>query len=103
MELNQETIKKLRGLILFTVIVVVAGINYRRLLEVAAALFHMAWPFILGAAIAFILNVPMRNIERHLVMFRRAYLQIVLKHIYIREPGLSSFWWTRTAISIFWR
>lgn len=70
MELNQDTIKKLRGLILFTVIVVVAGINYRRLLEVAAALFHMAWPFILGAAIAFILNVPMRNIERHLVMFR---------------------------------
>ena len=32
MELNQDTIKKLRGLILFTVIVVVAGINYTRLL-----------------------------------------------------------------------
>ena len=58
MELNQDTIKKLRGLILFTVIVVVAGINYTRLLDVAAALFNMAWPFILGAAIAFILNVP---------------------------------------------
>ena len=70
MELNQDTIKKLRGLILFTVIVVVAGINYTRLLDVAAALFNMAWPFILGAAIAFILNVPMRNIERHLIMFR---------------------------------
>ena len=54
MELNQDTIKKLRGLILFTVIVVVAGINYTRLLDVAAALFNMAWPFILGAAIAFI-------------------------------------------------
>ena len=70
MELNQDTIKKLRGLILFTVIVVVAGINYTRLLDVAAALFNMAWLFILGAAIAFILNVPMRNIERHLIMFR---------------------------------
>ena len=70
MELNQDTIKKLRGLILFTVIVVVAGINYTRLLDVAAALFNMAWPFILGAAIAFFLNVPMRNIERHLIMFR---------------------------------
>lgn len=33
-------------------------------------MFNMAWPFILGAAIAFILNVPMRNIERHLIMFR---------------------------------
>ena len=32
-------------------------------------LMHIAWPFILGAAIAFILNVPMRNIERHLTVF----------------------------------
>lgn len=71
MELNQDTIKKIRGLILFTVVAVVAGINYMRLLALAAALFHMALPFILGAAIAFILNVPMRNIERHLVIFRK--------------------------------
>ncbi len=70
MELNRDTIKKIRGLILFTVVVVVAGVNYRRLFDVAAALFHITWPFILGAAIAFILNVPMRNIERHLIMFR---------------------------------
>lgn len=42
MELNQDTIKKLRGLILFTVIVVVAGINYTRLLDVAAALFNLS-------------------------------------------------------------
>lgn len=71
MELNQDTMKKIRGLVLYTVVVVVAGINYRRLLDVAAALFHMAWPFILGAAIAFILNVPMRNMERHMVMFKK--------------------------------
>lgn len=69
MELNRDTIKKIRGLIVFTVVVVVAGINYRRLLDVAAGLMHIAWPFILGAAIAFILNVPMRNIERHLTVF----------------------------------
>lgn len=66
MELNRDTIKKLRGLIIFTVAVVVAGINYRSLMELAAALVHIIWPFILGAAIAFILNVPMRNIERGL-------------------------------------
>lgn len=64
MELNQDTIKKLRGLILFTVAAVVIGVNYRRLLGLAAMLFHVAGPFILGGAIAFILNVPMRNIER---------------------------------------
>ena len=69
MELNSDTIKKIRGLIVFTVVVVVAGINYRRLVDVAAGLMHIVWPFILGAAIAFILNVPMRNIERHLPVF----------------------------------
>ena len=69
MELNRDTIKKIRGLILFTVVVVVAGVNYRRLFDVAAALFHITWPFILGAALAFILNVPMRNIERHMTIF----------------------------------
>ncbi len=56
----------MRGLILFTVIVVVAGVNYRKLLGLAISLYHIASPFILGAVIAFILNVPMRNIERHL-------------------------------------
>ncbi len=66
MELNRENLKKLRGLILFTVIVVVAGVNYRKLLGLAVSLYHIASPFILGAVIAFILNVPMRNIERHL-------------------------------------
>lgn len=70
MEFNRDTIKKIRGLILFTVIIVVAGVNYRRIMDMAAALFHIAWPFILGSAIAFILNVPMRNIERHMKMFR---------------------------------
>lgn len=63
MELNQDTIKKLRGLIVFTVIAAVAGVNYRSLLGVAATLLGMVFPFLLGAAIAFILNVPMRWIE----------------------------------------
>ena len=67
MELNSETMKKLRGLILFTVAVVVAGINYRVLLGLLADLLHIASPFLLGAAIAFVLNVPMRNIESHMV------------------------------------
>lgn len=66
MDLNQDTIKKLRGLIIFTVIAAVAGVNYRSLLGVAVTLFGMAVPFLLGAAIAFILNVPMRWMEGHI-------------------------------------
>ena len=63
MELNHDTINKIRGLILFTVITVIVGINYIKVLGLLAAAVNMAAPFILGAAIAFVLNVPMRRIE----------------------------------------
>ena len=66
MDWNKNMIRQLRGLIVFTVVVVVAGVNYRRLLGLLGSFFHILFPFILGGAIAFCLNVPMRNIERHL-------------------------------------
>lgn len=66
MELNQDTLNKIRGLILFTVVMVAAALNWEKLFRLVAALFHMAWPFILGGAIAFVLNVPMSFIQRHL-------------------------------------
>ena len=50
MELNRDTINKLRWLIVFTVVVVVTGVNYRKLLELLGSLVHIASPFILGAA-----------------------------------------------------
>lgn len=68
MELNRETIKKIRGLILFTVVAVVAGINYQRVFEGFRFLLGMIFPFILGGAIAFILHVPMRFIEARLTV-----------------------------------
>ena len=66
MELNRDTINKIRGLILFTVITVIVGINYIKVLGLLAAAVNMAAPFILGAALAFVLNVPMRRIESSL-------------------------------------
>ena len=66
MELNRDTINKIRGLILFTVITVIVGINYIKVLGLLAAAVNMAAPFILGAAIAFVLNVPMRRFESSL-------------------------------------
>ena len=71
MELNNDTLRKLRGLILYTVILVAAAVNYKGILSVGQTLLGFIWPFILGAAIAFILNVPMRNIERHLTFFKK--------------------------------
>ena len=64
MGFDKETVSKIRGLIVFTVVVAVLGVNYRRVLDVAGTVFGMLLPFIIGSGIAFILNVPMRWIER---------------------------------------
>ncbi len=64
MELDDSTIKKIRGLIVFAVIVVVAGWNYRSLFAFAMKLVGFISPFLLGGLMAFILNVPMRRIEQ---------------------------------------
>lgn len=66
MDLTQDTVKKIRGLIVFAVAVVVVGINYRSVLLVFMRFLGMLAPFLLGAAIAFVLNVPMRWIENHI-------------------------------------
>lgn len=64
MELNDANIKKLRWLVIFTVVAVVIGVNYRRVLSLAMTLFGFAWPFLLGGVVAFVLNVPMRKLEK---------------------------------------
>jgi predicted PurR-regulated permease PerM len=64
MEFNDSTIKKIRGLIVFAVIVVVAGWNYRSLFALAMKMVGFISPFLLGGVMAFILNVPMRRIEQ---------------------------------------
>ena len=65
MELNKETIKKIRGLIAFAVAAVVLGVNYQKVFALVGDCMAMISPFILGSAIAFVLNVPMRAIETY--------------------------------------
>lgn len=71
MELNKETIRKIRELIVFTAIVIVCFWKYENVLAVLGFVFHVIFPFILGGAIAFVLNVPMNFVERHLFPFER--------------------------------
>lgn len=66
MDLNRENRKIIRGLIVFTMVVFIVGINYRTVLELAGTVFGIIFPFVLGGAIAFVMNVPMRFIERKL-------------------------------------
>lgn len=66
MELNQENIKKIKELIVFTAIIVVCLWKFDVVLDILLVVFHVFLPFIIGGAIAFVLNVPMNFIQRHL-------------------------------------
>ena len=67
MKLTGDTVKKIRGLILFTIVAAVAAVHYRECLAVLARFINICSPFLLGAAIAFVLNVPMRKVEKVLM------------------------------------
>lgn len=66
MDLNREVVRKARELIVFTAILVVCLWKYENVLAVLGFVFHVVFPFVLGGAIAFVLNVPMNFVERHL-------------------------------------
>ena len=66
MDLNKENMKKIKSLILFTVLVFVALWNYKVIYRGIQFLGHVILPFALGGAIAFVLNVPMRFLEEKL-------------------------------------
>ena len=64
MNLNHDSVRKIQGLVVFTVVVAVIGSNYEKLFGMAGVLLNMISPFLVGGAMAFVLNVPMRNIEK---------------------------------------
>ena len=66
MDLNKENLKRIRGLIVFTILVFVALWNYKTLYRGVQCLGHVIFPFALGGGIAFVLNVPMRFLEEKL-------------------------------------
>lgn len=71
MEFNKENLRKIRGLILFTIVVLIALWKYTVVLEALAFILGIMFPFLLGAAIAFILNVPMHFLEEKLFYNRK--------------------------------
>lgn len=81
MELNQKTMKKIKELILFTAIVVACLWKYKEVMEILGFILHVTFPFILGGAIAFVLNVPMSFIQRHLFSEERIEKRPVLQKL----------------------
>lgn len=63
MELNKKNMKKLMILISFGIILFWALTNLPVIFGFLSHLLHLLYPFILGAVIAFILNIPMTKIE----------------------------------------
>lgn len=63
-ELNKGNIKKIIGIITFTVLLYVGLSNVESILKILQILLGLFAPFLIGGCIAFILNVPMRYIEK---------------------------------------
>ena len=64
LKLDKDNIKKIRGLILFTIFVLVALWNYKLVLDGVTFLWRVIFPFVLGGGIAFLLNIPMNFFEK---------------------------------------
>ena len=64
MDLNKKSMKKIRELIIFTAILVVALWKFDTVLEGAKNIWGILFPFVLGGAIAFVINVPMSFLEK---------------------------------------
>ena len=74
MNLTKENVKKICGIILFTVVVLVIVQNYEKVGNAIGLLWGIIFPFVLGGIIAFILNIPMRAIEKLLFNIHMAEL-----------------------------
>ena len=64
MDLSKMSIKKIRELIVFTALLVVAWWKFDVVLGVLKTIWDIIFPFVLGGAIAFLTNVPMSFLEK---------------------------------------
>ena len=64
MELNKNNVKKILGIITFTLILMAVLMNFKEVGNYLMFLWGIVFPFVVGSAIAFILNIPMSAIEK---------------------------------------
>ena len=73
MNLDRDNMRKLKELILFTIVILIALWNYRILFEWLGFAVGIITPFLLGGGIAFIVNIPMSFLEEKI--FGNKYLK----------------------------
>lgn len=71
MDLSKENMKKIMILIVFTILILVGLMNFGAVVGSIVFLFRIVYPFALGGAIAFIINIPMKFIEKKIFHRRR--------------------------------
>ena len=65
MQLDKDTLRKLRGLIIFTLVILVGLWRFSIVLQAVKTILHPV-PLPSGGAIAFVLSVPMNRIRKRL-------------------------------------
>ena len=61
--MRKETVKQIRGLIVFTALLIVCLWKYDVVMDAFRFVLNILYPFLLGGAIAFVLSVPMNFVE----------------------------------------
>lgn len=69
--MRKETVKQIRGLIVFTALLIVCLWKYDVVMDAFRFVMNILYPFLLGVAIAFVLSVPMNFVERKLFTERK--------------------------------
>ena len=64
--MSKETIKALRGLMIFAAVLVLAVLHLDKVIMFIGLVIGILRPFLIGAAVAFIINIPMKAIEDRL-------------------------------------
>lgn len=64
--MNKETIKALRGLLIFATLLILGVMHLDKVLEAVFFLLSILKPFIIGGGIAFVMNLPMKFYEERL-------------------------------------
>lgn len=64
--LDKETMRKIKELIVFTIVILIALWNYTLIFGALKFLVNIIFPFLMGGEIAFVLNVPMSFLERNI-------------------------------------
>lgn len=66
MELDKKTVRKIQGLVLFTAAVAVVCFKTEAVMQVFQYILGIFYPFIMGGAMAFVINILMRFLERNI-------------------------------------